>query len=482
MVPYVAPPTTRRPGLPSVGAMNSSTSTIRSYDAFAGPGDPGYDEAAISFNLAAPLRPLGATTARTVADVQNAVLAADSAGARVVPVSTGHSTGMLGPVADRVHVLRTVLDQPVRVNPDRGIVQIPAGARWDDVVRAAAEHGYAVPHGSSPTVGAIGYLLGGGMSFYGRKVGVAANSVVSITLVQADGGIVTVDETNDPDLFWALRGGGGGFGVVLLVELRMIPMHRVLTGMIAWDATDAAPVARAWATWAATAPRAVTTSLRLLNAPDAPETPEPFRGRQILAIDGSIMLDDDAPENAGDIRRALAEPLSSLVTPLVDTWHVGPVTDAVRTHADPEEPIPYTSDAFALAGIDDDTIDRWYAAAGPGSGSGLIAAELRQLGGAFAETPPGAGAFSGIDAELLAFNVGLAVSLEGTAQARLDLLRIRATLRPYTTNRTAPTFVEEPSTPRRTFADDVEARVDEIRKRVDPDGLFALDVRRSSGM
>ena len=463
--------------------MNLSTSTIRlSDDAFAGPGDPGYDEAAISFNLAVPLRPVGATTARTVADVQNAVLAAGSAGARVAPVSTGHSTSMLGPVADRVHVLRTVLDQPVRVHPDHGIVQIPAGARWDDVVQAAAEHGYAVPHGSSPTVGAIGFLLGGGLSFYGRAVGVAANSVVSITLVQADGGIATVDETSDPDLFWALRGGGGGFGVVLMVELRMIPMRTVLTGMIAWDATDAAPVARAWAAWAATAPRTVTTSLRLLNAPDVPETPELFRGRQILAIDGSIMLDDYAPENAWDIHRALVEPLSALVTPLVDTWHVGPVTDAVRTHADPEEPIPYTSDAFALAGADGDAIDLWYAAAGPGSGSGLIAAELRQLGGAFAETPPGAGAFGGIDAELVAFNVGLAVSVEGAAEVRLDVHRIRTALRPYTTNRTAPTFVEDPSTPRRTFAAEVEARVDEIRKRVDPDGLFALDARRSSGM
>ncbi|WP_369375138.1 FAD-dependent oxidoreductase [Promicromonospora sp. Populi] len=450
--------------------------------AFADPGTPEYDEAAVSFNLAAPLRPIAATTARTVADAQNAILEAGEIGARIAPISTGHSTSMLGPVASKLYVVRTVLDEPIRVDPGRGTVWIPAGARWGAVVDAAAEHGFAVPHGSSPTVGVIGFLLGGGLSFYGRQLGVAANSVVSVTLALADGGIVTADANNDPELFRAVRGGGGGFGIVLGVELRMLPLRTVLTGMIVWDAAESGPVARAWADWAATAPRAATTSMRLLNLPPGPMTPEPLQGRQILAIDGSIIVDDDAPERAGEVLRDLVDPLSALATPLLDTWHVGPVTDAVRTHGDPEDPLPGASDSFSLAGVGHDTIDRWYAAAGPGSGSRLIAAELRQLGGAFAEAPAGAGVFGSIEADLASFGIGLAITPEDHKEVRADLERLRESLRPYTTDRTAPTLIENPATPRRTFSADVEAQVDAVRARVDPEGLFSLDARRSSGL
>src|SRR5690606_33592005 len=150
----------------------------------------------------------------------------------------------------------------------------PAGARWATVVEAAAAHSLAVLHGSSGDVGAIGYLLRGGISFYGREHGVAANSVLSITLVRADGEVVTTSADEDPDLFWAIRGGGGGFGIVTSVTISLLPMWGVHTGITFWDAEHAAALASAWRAWTKTAPRELSTSLRILNLPPLPGVPE----------------------------------------------------------------------------------------------------------------------------------------------------------------------------------------------------------------
>jgi FAD/FMN-containing dehydrogenase len=116
------------------------------------------------------------------------------------------------------------------------------------------EHGLSALHGSSSIVGVIGYLLGGGLSFYGRRYGLAANSLRSLTVVLADGEVVEANATNLPDLFWALHGGGGGFGVVVQAEIDLVPMHSIVTGMAAWDVAEAVRLAPVWQVWTRTAP------------------------------------------------------------------------------------------------------------------------------------------------------------------------------------------------------------------------------------
>jgi hypothetical protein len=151
----------------------------------------------------------------------------------------------------------------------------------------------------------------------------------------------------------------------------------------------------------------------------------------------------------------------------------------VATHADPQEPLPYASDHFVLDGIDDVAIALWVTNAGPESASTLAVAELRQLGGAFSERPADGGAFDHIAGQLSVFNIGVLVSSEAGAVVSGEFLAVRNGLAAYTTGFSAPTMVENPGSPRRTFPQDVESRIAQVRSRVDPTGIFTLDARLS---
>ena len=444
---------------------------------FAASGSPEYAEATAAFNLLPRVAPDGALVARSTAEVVAAVHAARRSGRGLVPHTTGHAAGGLADLTGAL-LVRTAIDAPVRIDAARRRAVIPAGARWGDVVAAAAPHGLAAAHGSSATVGAIGYLLRGGMSFYGRERGLASNGVRSITLVTAAGEVVTASAEHEPELFWALRGGGGGFGVVVELEVDLFPMWRVVTGMTAWDAADAARVAPLWREWIARAPRRATTSLRLMNLPPLPGVPEVLTGRQILMLDGAVSAakPDDlaAAQAAAD---ALLGPLSCAAEPILDTWHVGPPTDLPLTHSDPVDPIPSLSD-HVLVDAGEGFVADWIAAAGPGSGSRLLTAELRQLGGAFAEPSGRGGALDRLDADLASFAAAVPMPGYDPDAVRADLARLRGALSRHDTGFTAPTFVEDVDAPHRALTEETQARVDAIRRRVDPDGLFARDVVR----
>jgi len=144
-------------------------------------------------------------------------------------LSTGHASAAVRPVRHAV-LIRTELGGSVDVDTTRRLARVPAGASWQAVVDAATPHGLAAPHGSAATVGVVGFLLRGGISFYSRKIGLAVNSVRAIELVTADGELRRVDADHDPDLFWSLRGGGGGFGVVTAIEIALFPATSVITG------------------------------------------------------------------------------------------------------------------------------------------------------------------------------------------------------------------------------------------------------------
>ncbi|GAB7051173.1 FAD-binding oxidoreductase [Catenuloplanes indicus] len=432
---------------------------------FSPPGTDEYAAACAAFQLAAPVDPAGAFTARSVGDVVRAVATARRAGLPLRVHTTGHGMGRAAPVAGAL-LLRPLIDAPVRVDPVARTARIPAGKRWSDVLPAAVAHGLTAAHGSSATVGAVGYLLNGGISFYGRRFGVAANLVRSITLVTAAGEVVVASAAAHPDLFWALRGGGGGFGVVVEVEVALVPMHRVVTGMAVWDAAGAATAGPAWQRWAETAPREVTTSLRLLNVPPLPTVPPALAGRRILVLDGAV-----AAETPADVERAekvTAEMLAALPEPEFSTWApAGPETLPL-THMDPAEPIPFRSDTLLLRSLPE---AGWAALLDAAGRSELLSVELRQLGGAFAEPAPDGGAFQRVGAPLLYWACGLPGE-----RTEADLAAVRAALAPYATGFTAPTFADHFGQPQRTYDEAARARVERVRRDVDPGGLFAGDV------
>src|SRR3954447_12354550 len=167
----------------------------------------------------------------------------------------------------------------VEIAAEQRVARVAAGALWIEVTQPASPLGLAPLAGSSPDVGVVGYVLGGGLSWPRRQHGLAANAVRAIELVTADGEHIRADHEHHADLFWALRGGGGNYGIVTAVEIELFEYPSVYAGMLMWPWEHASEVLKTWAAWARTAPDEVTTSARLLQVPPLPDIPEFLRGR-----------------------------------------------------------------------------------------------------------------------------------------------------------------------------------------------------------
>ena len=198
--------------------------------AIALPGDDGYDAARQAFNLAVDQRPAAVAYPADEHEVAAIVRAAREHGLRVAPQATGHNAGPLGSL-DRSILVKTSGIGGVEIDAVNRIARVGAGVLWEEVVDAAAPYGLIALHGSSPNVSVTGYSLGGGMGWLARSHGLQANSVTAIELVTADGELVRTDAQHDPELFWALRGGGGNFGIVTALEFRLYPLSEVYAGM-----------------------------------------------------------------------------------------------------------------------------------------------------------------------------------------------------------------------------------------------------------
>ena len=141
---------------------------------------------------------------------------------------------------------------------------------------AAGAHGLAYLAGTSPNVGVLGYALGGGLSWMIRTFGLACNSIVSADVVTADGRLVRADRETEPELFWALRGGGGNVGAVTAIELELFPIAEIYAGALFWPIERAAEILKAWRDWIETVPDACESLGRMLQLPDVPFLPERF--------------------------------------------------------------------------------------------------------------------------------------------------------------------------------------------------------------
>ena len=442
----------------------------------AGPGDPGYEAATHVFNLAAPAQPVAAVIAHTVEDIRAALRYAKSEGLSVRVHATGHAAAAVRPMGNSL-LIRTELRGGVEIDPASRTARITAGTRWGPVVEAAALHGLAAPHGSSSNVGVVGYVLRGGMSFYGRRVGLAVNSIRAIELVTADGELRRVDAASDPELFWALRGGGGGLGVVTAVEIDLFPAAKVITGGAYWPGVHSARLLAAWRTWAVDAPWEATTSLRVMRLPPLPNVPPELAAGPVLSIDGAVLSTTDDVTEATRIAEDLLGPLRAIAEPVMDTWQLTTPVDVPKAHMDPSDPVTIIGDHMLLREIGDDGAAEFLRVTGEGSGSPLIVAGLRQLGGAFAasvgRTP---GALGHFDAHYSYAGSGVPFEPVTVQQLQDHCAVVRAALAPWDTGRTAPSFVEAYAQPQGHLRTDQIHAVDQVRTRVDPNGLFREDV------
>ena len=428
------------------------------------PADEGWDEARQAWNLAVDQRPELVAFAETAEDVAAVVAYAAEHGLRVAPQGTGHNAAALGSLEGTI-LLKTSRMRGVSIDPERRIARVEAGTLWMDVVAAAAPHGLVGLSGSSPDVGVVGYTLGGGLSWYGRKHGLASSNVTAVELVTADGRIVRATADEEADLFWAVRGGGGSFGVVTAIELRLFPLEQVYAGILWFPYERAAEVLHAWREYIAEErPDELTTVGRLLQLPPLEEIPEPVRGKSFAIVEVIHLGDEE--EGA-----RLIEPLRAL-GPVMDTVATIPVPALSHLHMDPEHPVPGAGDGDMLAELPAEAIDAVLAAAGPGTGSSLLSVELRQLGGAIARPLPGHGVLASIDAAVGVYAVGIAPTPELKARAEADAKAVLDALAPWIAPKTYMNFIERREDARRFVADESFERLQQIKAAVDPDDVI----------
>lgn len=440
------------------------------------PGDPEYRRATQVFNLAAPPQPAAAVTVGTVDQIRAALEYARAQGLGIRVHTTGHASAAVRPM-EQALLIRTRMAGGVEIDPLRRVARVPAGARWGAIATATAPYGLVAAHGSAPTVGAVGYLLRGGLSFYGRRFGLAVNTVRAVDLVTADGEERRVDSSSDPELFWALRGGGGGFGVVTSIDINLFPASSVITGVACWPARHAGRLIRRWQRWTQYAPPEVTTSVRVMNLPATSDAPPALASGPLFCVDGAVLA--ATPDDLGTARRYagdLLDPLRAVAEPVLDTWAETAPSAVLRAHMDPTDPLPIIGDHMLLSELGEDGMAQFLRVTGEDSGSPLVLAGLRQLGGAYAVAPPDAGALGHLDARYSYAGSAAPLGPVTAESIRAHCDVVRAALAAWDTGRTVPSFVERAGAPQRHLDPDQVLAADRIRRRVDPAGLFAGDV------
>ena len=284
-------------------------------------------------------------------------------------------------------------------------------------------------------MGVVGYTLGGGMSWLGRTYGLSANNVEAVEIVTADGQLLRVDRERHADLFWAVRGGGGSFGVVTALELRLFPIQEVYAGVLWWPIERGPEVLQAWRELVHTdLPEQLTTVGRYLQLPPLPDIPEPVRGKSFAVVE-AIHLGQPAEADE------LLAPIRAL-GPVMDSIDTIPVQALAHLHMDPEHPVPAVADGLTLSELPGEAIDELVRVAGSDSGSPLLSVEVRHLGGELGRARPENGALAAIEADYILLAVGMTPTPEAQAAVTAHIEMVKSAMSPWRARHMYMNFAE----------------------------------------
>jgi FAD/FMN-containing dehydrogenase len=389
------------------------------------PSDPQYDEQRRALVPTFDSRPLVVAEAFARSDVQAAVRTAREYGVPIAVQATGHGTRV---PADGGILLRTSAMTSLLIDPERRIAKVGPGVRWGAVLDAAQEFGLVALAGSSRDVGVTGYTLGGGVGWLARKFGYAADSVVRAEVVTADGRVVTATADEHSDLFWAIRGGTGNFGIVTSLEFRLYPVSEVYAGIL-YFAADVATL-KAYRDWTTTIPNDLSTAITLTTR----------NGRRVIGL--KVLYAGEA---------ALAE---HLLKPLYAV--AGPILEGeLRTTAFAETAMGGTPARYLdlVDELPDDLLDALAALDGP-------TVEIRHWSGAMANPGPGAGPVAHREAPY-------SLIIDQEVPELADVLR--------STGRTFVNFLADPARTATAYSKTDHTRLRAIKRRYDPENLFHLN-------
>jgi FAD/FMN-containing dehydrogenase len=434
------------------------------------PDDDGFADEVASWVQTFTHTPEVAVGAATPEDVVQAVAFASANGLSVRVQGTGH--GSHAAITDGLLVTTSRLNS-VTVDADSRLATIGAGVQWAAVVASAAEHDLAPISGSSGTVGVVGFLTGGGFGPLVRSHGIASDRVRAFQVVTGDGELVHASADDHADLFWALRGGKGGLGIVTEVTIELIELATLYGGSLAYDAENIETALRAWIAFTETAPADVSTSAAVMRVPDLPFLPEPIRGRTLLSLRFAYPGDAATGED-------LAAPLRSAAPVYLDQLSEIPAASIGTIHNDPPDPSVGWATGRMLSGADQDFASKLLEFAGAGKEFPFVVVEVRHFGSSVEQDVPGGSAVGGRSSKYSLNLVGVPnpqlfeTVIPGAAAAFLGA--VAPWISPESNVNFAPAFTSqeefEAAWPTETFA-----RLVEVRKKYDPKGLFVYGPR-----
>ncbi len=425
-------------------------------------GDEAWDASRQTFNLTHDQRPAALVRVANADDVVETVRYAAQRGLRVAPQGTGHNAGPIDGLEDAL-LLRTDSLQEVQVDVAARRARVGSGVRWGAVADAASPAGLAPLSGSSRDVGVAGYSLGGGLGWLGRKHGLQANALTAVEIVTADGELRRIDHDEETDLFWAVRGGGGNYGVVTALEFDLFEAPEIYAGALFFPYERAHEVMHAWHELvSAGLPDEISTWAKLLRFPPLEDIPEPFRGQAFTVIQ-TAYLGNEA-EGAELIR-----PLTDL-GPAMNTFAMVEPGALGYLAMDPEDPVPYTSRGRIMSDVSAEGIDALVDAtvAGPE----IVMTELRALGGALARRAPGAGVRATLDGDYLMFALGAVFNPEAYDEVHSQAKSVEDATAPWDAGIHYANFEEDKTDSRRFYDADSWRTLRALRTHWDPNGLF----------
>ncbi len=431
------------------------------------PSDPSYDEARSVFNSMVDRRPDRIMRCHSAEDVAAALAAARLEGMPISVYGGGHGVTGSAVVDGGVCLdLRGIND--VVVDPEARIARVGGGATWGAVDAATQQHGLAVTGGRVTTTGVGGLALGSGSGWLERYCGFTCDNLVSAQVVTADSRIVTASEDEHPDLFWALRGGGGNFGIVTEFTFRLHQVGpMVLGGLLMYPAEMAADVLRFWRDFMADAPDEVGSGVAFITAPPLDFVPEPVRGHPVVGV---VICYAGDPESG---KRALA-PLLEFGPPAVDMVQPMPYV-AVQQLIDAGNPKGvrnyWSADFFD--NLTDTAIDTLVSHASRPV-SPLTQTIVVAGGGAIARVPEDATACGQRTAP---FNVHYLGMWTDPADDDANIAFIRemaAVMKPWTTGRVYINFIgdEGPGRVEAAYGPEKYSRLQRIKRVWDPNNVF----------
>lgn len=434
------------------------------------PGDNAYAEACQAWNLNVHQRPAFVIMAESAEDVLAAVQFAGDTHTGIGVMATGHGVGT--PCNGGV-LVNTSRMRGVKVDPVSQTATVEAGALWKDVIPVASEHGLASLAGSAPHVGVVGYTLGGGFGYLGRKYGLNAGGVTAADIVTADGKCVHANADENAELFWALKGSAGNFGIVTSLTFKLHPLTHVYGGSVFYPVEIASKALNLYARWTKILPDEVTAAFAFMNIPPLPFVPEALRGKSVVVIRGCYCGEE--PGRGEELFKPMREELGK---PIADTFEIIPVTAMDTITKDPVDPVGVLQYGGMLADLSAEAIEAFVTLAGAGSGSPLIAVDLRQLGGALDNSDGNIELMGNHGARYSINALGATFTPDMTEKVNAYLAHFAAVTRQYLTGEVFMNYMEADPSEERVRAAYTPAdweRLVHLKGKYDPLNIFRFN-------